>query len=64
MDFYTLVGDRLTVADFCIAAPLTYAVPAKLPLEPFPHIRAWLSALDELESWRASSPPQYSLRAL
>ena len=52
-----LVGNQLTLADFCVAAPLTYAVPAKLPLEQFPHIRAWLSALDEQEGWRASAPP-------
>ncbi|MCA9518997.1 MAG: glutathione S-transferase family protein [Myxococcales bacterium] len=52
-----LVGDGLTVADFCVAACLTYAVPARLPLEDAPHVRAWLGALDELPAWRASSPP-------
>lgn len=52
-----LVGDHLTVADFCVAAPLTFAVPAKLPLAPFEHVRSWLSGLDEQEGWRASAPP-------
>ncbi len=52
-----LVGGRLTVADFCVAAPLTYAAPARLPLEPYEHLRAWYSALDEQPGWRASSPP-------
>lgn len=53
----TLVGDGVTIADFCVAACLTYAGPARLPLEPFRHVRAWLSALDEQPGWRASTPP-------
>ena len=52
-----VVGDQLTIADFCLAAPLTYATPAGLPLEPFSNIRGWLSSLDEQPGWRASAPP-------
>jgi glutathione S-transferase len=52
-----LVGDQLTLADFCVASSLTYAEPARLPLGEFAQVRRWLSALDEQPGWRASAPP-------
>jgi len=52
-----LVGDGLTTADFCVAAPFTYRVPAELPLQKRKHIRQWLAALDDQPGWAASAPP-------
>ena len=52
-----IVGDGLTLADFCVASTLTYKEPAQLPVDGFENIRAWLSALDEQPGWRASAPP-------
>ena len=52
-----LVDGNVTIADFCVAAPLTYAVPGRLPVEAYGNIRSWLSALDEQPGWRGSSPP-------
>ena len=52
-----LVGGALTVADFCVAAPLTYAVPGRLPLDAYPNIRNWLSVLNEEPGWSGSAPP-------
>lgn len=52
-----LVNDRLTLADFCVAAPLSHAEHARLPLREFRNLRRWLAALDESPSWRASAPP-------
>lgn len=52
-----LVSDQLTLADFCVAAPLTYAEQARLPLAGFENIRRWLAVLDEQPGWRASVPP-------
>lgn len=52
-----LVNDGLTIADFCVAAPLTYAEQAKMPVAGFNNIKRWLAALDEQPGWRASTPP-------
>jgi glutathione S-transferase len=46
-----MVGDALTVADFAVAAPLFYAEKAALPLQPYPHIRAWFQRVSALPCW-------------
>lgn len=52
-----VVNDQLTIADFCLAAPLTYAEQARLPLAGFDNVQRWLLALDEQPGWRGSRPP-------
>ncbi|TYT26061.1 glutathione S-transferase family protein [Luteimonas viscosa] len=47
-----LVGDAPTYADFRVAAALPFAEEARIPLEPFPRIRAWHGRLQELDAWR------------
>jgi len=49
-------GDGLTLADAALAAPLTYAEPSKLPLEPYPNILRWRASLDEIPAWKATAP--------
>lgn len=58
-----VVGDRLTVADFALAATLPYAERSHLPLEDFPEIRRWHAQLAELPAWREPFPrtPEASL---
>ncbi len=51
-----LVGKALTLADIAVAAPLTYAQAAQIPLAQFPAIDAWLKRLDEVAAWRDSAP--------
>jgi glutathione S-transferase len=51
-----LVDERLSLADFSIGAAFSYATPARIPLEPYANIRAWLSRLDELPAWRQTAP--------
>lgn len=51
MDRTWLIDSRLTYADFRVAAVLPFAEKAHLPLEPYPHIRAWHNRLMEIESW-------------
>jgi glutathione S-transferase len=46
-----MVGDALTIADFAVAAPLFYAEKAALPLQPYPHIRAWFQRVSALPCW-------------
>lgn len=52
-----LVGDGLTIADFCVASSLSHAERARLPLTGFPNIERWFAALDEQPGWSASRPP-------
>ncbi|MDX2213986.1 MAG: glutathione S-transferase family protein [Oculatellaceae cyanobacterium bins.114] len=51
-----LVNDTLTLADFSVAADLTYAVPGQFPLEDYPHIRAWYARIDLLPAWQQTAP--------
>lgn len=52
-----VVGDTVTLADFCLAASLTYAEPARVPLAEFKEVQRWFRELDEQPGWRASAPP-------
>jgi glutathione S-transferase len=47
-----VAGDRLTVADFSIGAPLNYAEPARLPLASYPEIARWYATLRSLPAWQ------------
>jgi glutathione S-transferase len=47
-----LCGDRLSVADFSIGAPLILAGPAQFPLDDFPEIRRWYAQLAALPAWQ------------
>ena len=49
-----VAGDRLTVADFSLGAPLNLAVPAQIPLANYAQIRRWHAGLAELPAWRQS----------
>jgi glutathione S-transferase len=51
-----LVGTKPTLADFSVAVPMVYAVPAGLPLEPYPGIRQWYGRIEKIESWKKSLP--------
>ncbi|NVM79535.1 glutathione S-transferase [Duganella sp. SG902] len=51
-----IVGERLTLADFAIAAPLTYIEQAKLPVTHYPKLMAWLARVSELDAWKQTMP--------
>ena len=51
-----LVGERLTVADFAVAAFLPLAKEAQLPLEGFHEVERWQAKLMELPAWRQPFP--------
>lgn len=51
-----LCGEIYTLADFSIAAPLHYAQSAKLPLENYPHIRAWYDRVANIPAWEKAVP--------
>jgi glutathione S-transferase len=49
--------DRLTLADFSLAAGFALAGPARLPIGDYPNLRAWLGRVQELDAWRRTAPP-------
>lgn len=51
-----LVGDAMTLADFAVAANLTYAKATELPMDEFPNIQRWYAAIDALPAWQATHP--------
>jgi glutathione S-transferase len=48
-----ICGDTLSLADFSIAAALSIAEPAQLPLQPYAELRRWAARITELAAWRA-----------
>jgi glutathione S-transferase len=51
-----VAGDALSLADFSIAATFALAGPARIPLEPYPNLRAWLARVQELPAWQRTTP--------
>ena len=51
-----LAGDRLSVADLFVGAFLMYADVARLPLQPYAHVRRWYGRIDALPAWKATEP--------
>lgn len=43
--------DRLTIADFALAAPLMHRRAAQLPVERFENLDAWFSRVQALDAW-------------
>ena len=46
-----VTGDKLTIADFSLGAPLNYTDMARLPLDSYPEIRRWHADLCALPAW-------------
>ena len=51
-----IVGEQLTLADFAIAAPLTYIEQARVPVTQYPKLMAWLARVMELDAWKQTVP--------
>jgi len=51
-----LVGDSPTLADFSLAPALFYAAEAKLPVDPYPNIRAHRERVFALPAWQQTEP--------
>jgi glutathione S-transferase len=47
-----LVGDDVTLADYAVVAPLMYKDKASLPLDGYPHLRAWFACIQALPAWQ------------
>lgn len=49
--------DRVTLADYSLAASFALAGPARLPIANYPHLRAWLGRVQELDAWQRTAAP-------
>jgi glutathione S-transferase len=49
--------DRLTLADFSLAASFALAGPARLPIADHANLRSWLERVQALEAWKRTAPP-------
>jgi glutathione S-transferase len=50
-----ILGAKLSLADFALAANLSTIVPAKLPIAGFAHVQAWFARIEKLPAWQATS---------
>jgi glutathione S-transferase len=57
-----ITGDKLTIADIAIGAPLNLAPRADIPLERYANIKRWYAALCELPAWRKTLEMAYAQR--
>ncbi|MEO8846398.1 MAG: glutathione S-transferase family protein [Kofleriaceae bacterium] len=47
--------ERVTLADYSLAAGFALAGPARLPLADYPNLRAWFGRVQELDAWRQTA---------
>lgn len=55
-DHQWLAQNRLTLADFSVASSFAAAVPAKMPIQKYANIQAWLARVQELDAWKQTAP--------
>ena len=52
-----VANDRLSLADYSLAAGFALAGPAGLPIAEYANLRAWLGRVQELDAWKQTAPP-------
>lgn len=48
--------DRVTLADYSLAAGFALAGPARFPIIDYVHLRAWLQRVEALDAWQRTTP--------
>jgi glutathione S-transferase len=51
-----IVGNQFTLADIAVASLLTFAGPARFPMENYGNITAFNARLDEIPAWKNTAP--------
>ena len=51
-----LLGDDVTLADFVVGGAATYMERGKIPIDGYPHIKAWWDRLNAIEAWSRTMP--------
>lgn len=52
-----VAADHVTLADLSLAASFALAGRAKLPIEPYANLNAWLARVHQLDAWKRTAPP-------
>jgi glutathione S-transferase len=53
-----LTGDKVTIADIAVAAPMHLYVASKLPLDDYSNLKRWMSeSVEQLDSWKKTQAP-------
>lgn len=53
-----VLGDEVTLADLALATAFPWAQEARLPIDEYPVLRAWYSAIESLDGWLKPYPEQ------
>lgn len=53
-----VAGAGVTIADYCLAAPLPFAAQGRIPVADFPRVAAWYARVEALPAWKESEPPR------
>jgi len=56
-----LIGTRVSLADFSVAAMTTYFKAASFPFPSYPNIARWYDSLNELPSWQKTEHPLWAV---
>jgi len=51
-----LVGNGLTLADISVSSYLMYSEQARIPLDPYQHLRRWFGQIQSEPAWLATRP--------
>ena len=46
----------VTLADFVVAGAATYMERGRIPINDYPHIKAWWGRLNAMEAWSGTMP--------
>ena len=57
-----LVGDQLTIADFALASSSPYLGMAGVPLDKYPHIKAYGERITSSEAWKKAIGPMPAMK--
>jgi len=49
-------GERVSLADFALAAPMMYSEKVALPLAQYAHLQAWFARVQQLPAWQETNP--------
>jgi glutathione S-transferase len=48
---------RVTLADYSLAASFAAAIPARMPIQGYANLQAWLARVQQLDAWKLTASP-------
>jgi glutathione S-transferase len=46
-----LTGDKITIADIAVAAPIHLWQPSKVPIDDYPNLKRWIQEVEKIPAW-------------